>query len=128
MNEGPIIQGNAVMFLRARNITANGRDRESEERDIAYQRRYCQAKADQLRATVVKEYVEYGGTGSIASRPVIRQMLSDLRILLGVRYVLVVNLDRLARQPADLRELEQRIRAAGVDVLDVNGLPVVAHY
>src|SRR5689334_18802637 len=107
MKEGPITQANAVVFLRARHITTAGRDHQSEERDIARQRAYCQSAAERLGVTIVKEYVEYGGTGPIASRPVVRQMLSDLHSLLGVRYVLAFSLDRLARKPADLQALEQ---------------------
>ena len=72
MKEGPITQANAVLFLRARHITARGRDHESEERDIGRQRAYCQSVAERLGVTIVKEYVEYGGTGPISTRPVVR--------------------------------------------------------
>lgn len=128
MKEGPITQANAVVFLRARHITAVGRDHESEERDIARQRAYCQSAAERLGFTIVKEYVEYGGTGPIAVRPVVRHMLGDLRSLLGVQYVLAFSLDRLARKPEDLRELEQRVQAAGAELLVASGLVVSTYY
>jgi DNA invertase Pin-like site-specific DNA recombinase len=128
MKEGPITQANAVVFLRARHITASGRDHESEERDIARQRAYCRSVAERLSFTIVKEYVEYGGTGPIAARPVVRHMLSDLRNLLGVQYVLAFSLDRLARKPEHLRELEQRVQAAGAELLVASGQTVAVYY
>lgn len=128
MTEGPITQSNAVVFLRTRHITAAGRDHDSEKRDIARQRAYCHSAAERLRFTIVKEYVEYGGTGSVASRPVVRHMLSDLRGLLGVRYVLAFSLDRLARKPEHLRELEQQVQAAGAELLQASGLQVSAYF
>jgi DNA invertase Pin-like site-specific DNA recombinase len=126
MNEGPIIHANAVVFLRARHITVHGRDPESEEQNIARQRAYCQSAAERLGAIVVREYVEYGGTGSIRSRPTLHQMLGDLRMLLGVQYVLVFSLDRLARKPEDLYELEQAIQATGARLMEVSSHPVSA--
>lgn len=120
MTEGPIIQANAVVFLRARHITAHGGDHESEEHDIDRQRAYCQSAAERLGATIVKEYVEYGGTGPIRSRPILSRMLGDLRTLLGIQYVLVFSLDRLVRKPEDLQELEEAIQASGARLMDVN--------
>lgn len=113
-------KGNAVIFLRSRHLTADGRDPGTEQHDIALQRDYCQRYADQLGATVVREYVEHGGTGPIATRPVVGRMLADLRTLLGVRYVLVVGIDRLARRPADLAELTEQIQAAGANLVEVS--------
>ncbi|MGH3193112.1 MAG: recombinase family protein, partial [Streptosporangiaceae bacterium] len=123
-----ITQANAVMFLRARHVTAHGRDPESEERNIARQRAYCRSAAERLGATIIREYVEHGGTGPIRSRPILSQMLGDLRTLLGVQHVLVFSLDRLARKPEDLYELEQAIQATGARLIEVSGLPVSAYY
>ena len=124
MTEGPIIQANAVTFLRARHITAHGHDHESEAHDIDRQRAYCQSAAERLGAAIVREYVEYGGTGPIRSRPILSRMLGDLRTLLGIQYVLVFSLDRLVRKPEDLKELEEAIQATGARLTEVNDHPV----
>jgi hypothetical protein len=123
MTEGPITQANAVVFLRARVLDADGRNHASEMRHVESQRELCQAAAVQLDAVIVREYVEYGGTGPISARPILRQMLDDLATLLGIRYVLAANIDRLARMPADLTAIQEAIQANGAYVLNVDQLP-----
>lgn len=123
MTRGPIIQANALVFLRARSMTAGGRNHEAEERQIASQRELCHRAAEQIGACVVKEYVEYGGTGPIARRPMLRQMLGDLSTFLGVRYVLVASLDRLARMPADAAAIQEAVQMAGAHILSAADLP-----
>jgi hypothetical protein len=123
MTEGPIIQDCAVVFLRARHLTAGGRNHSSEERDIASQRELCRQAAEQIDASVVKEFVEYGGTGLVARRPVIRQMLGDLGALLGVRYVLVASHDRLSRMPSDVIAITEAIQVAGAHLVVAGDLP-----
>jgi len=123
MTKGPIIQANVVVFLRARHITADGRNHSSEERDIASQRALCRGAAEQIDARIVREYVEYGGTGPIATRPMVRQMLGDLGTLQGIRYVLVAHPDRIARKPRDATAITELVRAAGAHLLSASDLP-----
>jgi hypothetical protein len=123
MTKGPIIQSNAVLFLRARVLTAGGRDPDAEHAEVERQRWICQQAAAQLGATIVREYVEFGGTAPLAYRPALQRMLADLDTLLAVRYVLVTGIDRLARQPEDLRELQRQIRAAGAVLRDTSAPP-----
>jgi hypothetical protein len=125
MTEGPVIQDCAVVFLRARHLTADGRNHDSEIRHVASQRELCRAAAEQIDASVVKEYVEYGGTGLVATRPVVRQMLEDLRTLLAVavRYILVASTDRLARKPSDVAAITGAIFAAGAYLVTAADLP-----
>jgi DNA invertase Pin-like site-specific DNA recombinase len=117
MTDGPIIQGNAVVFLRARQITGNGRDHDTEMRHIASQRELCRRAAEQMEVVILKEYVEHGGTGPVSSRPILRQMFDELRTLLGVRYVLVASIDRLARMSSDLATIQEAIRAVGTHLV-----------
>jgi DNA invertase Pin-like site-specific DNA recombinase len=117
MNQGPIIQGNAVVFLRARVLTTDGRNHASETSHVESQRELCRATAERIGALIVREYVEYGGTGPISGRPILRRMLGDLTTLLGVRYVLVANVDRLARMPRDVTAIHEAIQATGAHVL-----------
>jgi len=127
MTKGPIIQANAVVFLRARVLTADGRDHDGEICHVRSQRELCQAAAEQIDAVIVREYVEYGGTGPIVRRPILRQMLGDLATLLGVRYVLVANLDRLARMTSDVAAIQEAIQAAGAHVVTCDDLPRAYH-
>jgi DNA invertase Pin-like site-specific DNA recombinase len=53
-------------------------------------------------------------------------MFGDLRTLLGVQYVLVFSLDRLARRPEDLHELEQAIQATGARLMEIGSHPIPA--
>jgi hypothetical protein len=123
MTEGPIIQAGVVVFLRARHLTANGRNHSSEERDIASQRQLCRQAAEQIDAVIVREYVEHGGTGPIAKRPIVRQLIGDLGTLLGVRYVLVAHPDRIARRPSDALAITEAIQAAGAHLVTAGDLP-----
>ena len=123
MNQGPIIRGSAVVFLRARVLTADPHYHDSEIRHVDRQRELCQSAAERLDAVIVGEYIEYGGTGPIAHRPALRRMLGDLATLLGVRYVLVTSLDRLARKPADAAAITEAIQQAGARILSVADLP-----
>jgi len=122
MNEGPITQVDAVMFLRARHLTAAGRDRDSEERDIARQRQLCQEAAEMYDALIVGEYIEYGGTGPIRRRPVVQRMLDELQTRPTVRFVITVSHDRLARMPRDFQAVEERITAARALIVVVDHL------
>lgn len=123
MTKGPIIQVSAVVFLRARHITADGRNHSSEERDIASQRALCRGAAEQIDARIAGEYVEYGGTGPIATRPVVRQMLGDLSTFGCVRYVLVAHPDRIGRKPSDVTAITELVRAAGAHLVSASDLP-----
>lgn len=112
-----IAQPTAVIFLRARHLGPNGPDREREQRMIASQRAACERSANELGAHIIGEYVEYGGTGSIDTRVVIRRMLDELHARRDTTYLIVTRKDRLAWQPHDRFRLAQEIHAAGVKLV-----------
>lgn len=122
MTEGPIIQMNVVLFLRTRHITANGRDHESEVRNVARQRQMCHEAAEQMDAVTVKEYVEYGGTGPVVGRPVLCEMLDELEKL-NVQLVLVANFDRIARSAEHMEVIAKMIWARGARLYTIEGWP-----
>jgi len=126
MTEGPIIQGNAVVFLRARVLGPEGRDRAAENHSLERQRERCKLAAENLGARIVKEYVEHTGTGPVAFRPVLREMLEtigELAVHENVRFVLAASLDRLSRQPGHLQTITDVIQAAGARLLITEDWP-----
>jgi DNA invertase Pin-like site-specific DNA recombinase len=107
----------AALFLRARVLGRSGRDDQAESHLIEGQRQACEQAAKRLQAAVVREYVEYGGTGAIERRPVMRQMLDELLALRDVDYLVTPGLDRLARSSADMAALQLTLEAAGVELV-----------
>lgn len=107
----------AVLFLRARHIGADGRDRKQENNLLAAQREQCEGAAVRLGADIIREYVEHGGTGSIDTRPELRLMLDELRALRDVDYVITAGTDRLWRAKHDGEAIRFEIEAAGAHLL-----------
>jgi DNA invertase Pin-like site-specific DNA recombinase len=110
----------AVMFLRARDLGPQGHDRAAEDRQIALQWERCQAVADDMGLTIIREYAEHGGTGSLDERPVLMLMLDELTALHDAAYVITYGLDRLARRSADLERLTLDLDTAGAELLVAN--------
>jgi DNA invertase Pin-like site-specific DNA recombinase len=90
---------------------------------IALQRAACERSAKELGAHIIREYVEYGGTGNIDTRFVIRRMLNELHARRDTTYLIVTKKDRLARQPHDQFRLTQEIHAAGVELVTTDHSP-----
>lgn len=107
----------AVSFLRARYLDSDGPDHDSEDRHIALQRRMCEQTAARLGVTIIREYVEHGGTGAIAHRPAARRMLDELLALHDARFVIVASLDRLARSTEDLAAIDLDLASAGAELV-----------
>ncbi|MGH3722243.1 MAG: recombinase family protein [Pseudonocardiaceae bacterium] len=84
---------------------------------ISWQRAVCEQTARELNAQVIREYVEYGGTGSIDKRPAVRFMLDELRARHDATYLIVARTDRLARQGDDWARISREIQAAGAELV-----------
>lgn len=111
-------QTNAVMLLRARHLGSDDQHSRAIERAmIAAQRQRCRQAADQLNAHLVREYVEYSGTGAIDKRPQLQLLLDELRMLRDVRYVIVSAGDRFTRQVSDWRAIQFELEAAGAELV-----------
>ena len=106
-------QPTAVLFLRARHVGADGRDREQENNLLAAQREQCRHMAASLGANVIREYAEHGGSGRLDTRPELRLMLDELRALRDVDYVITAGTDRLWRATSDGEAIRFEIEAAG---------------
>lgn len=116
------IQPTAVIFLRARYLGSDGRDYEQEQQQIVAQRAACEQRAEALRAQIIREYVEFGGTGSIDKRPVLRLMLDELRALHDAAYLIVTSFDRLARGVDESAAILLEIEASGAQLITASGV------
>lgn len=112
-------QKKAIMFVRARHLGSNGRHPVYEAMQVEAQRDACQKIAERLGADVVEEYIEYGGTGKIERRPVVRQLLDRLRTDQDIDYLVVASLDRLARRRDDWAAISLELEAAHVELVTV---------
>jgi Zn-dependent peptidase ImmA (M78 family) len=97
----------AVLYLRV--ASADQRD----QRDgIAQQREVCIREAERLGAVIMDEYVDVGASGNSMSRSGLRGLLR--RVADGtVRYVIVRDRTRLARNSVDDAAIRQRLDQAG---------------
>ncbi len=111
------INAQAILFLRIRRPGSFGSDLQAEQRQLAAQRDACRQIADYLGLTVIREYVEAGGTGSIWRRPALRLLLEELRALRDAAYVITTHLDHLARTTANRQALELELEAAGAQLI-----------
>jgi hypothetical protein len=109
-------QPTAVTFLRARALGLNGPDHEREQQMIAWQRAACEQAAQQLGAQVIREYVEYGGTGRIDTRFVVRLMLNELYRRHDTTYLIVDKAERLGK-PMTQAMISLKIQAAGAELI-----------
>jgi DNA invertase Pin-like site-specific DNA recombinase len=72
----------------------------------------CRTVAATLGAQVVSEYPAIGGT----TDPEVRQIVEELFREVdggGITYVIVTNMDRLARRPGELARIVRRLSMAG---------------
>ena len=113
----------AVIFIRARSVGFGDRDSWIAAAQVSYQREVCAAAAERLGARPIREYLDYGGTGSLDKRPELRLMLDELRALRDVRYVIVASPDRLARKTADWDAIRFELDAAGAELVIASELP-----
>ena len=98
----------AVVYLRV-SSTGQLTGRSQEGYSIEGQREACERHAEQLGATIIKEYPEPGKSATSMRRPRLQQMLAELGDLKPT-YVIFYDLSRVARDEFDafwlLREIE----------------------
>jgi len=100
-----------MLFLRANRAGRN--DEKALTHALALQRTTCQQALDRLRASVVKEYTEYGGAVDIGGRSELLDMLGDLMIQRNADYVIAADWSRLGRKFEDLAFINNVIEEAG---------------
>ncbi len=104
----------AVMYLRAASA-----DRQDQRHDIAEQRDACTREAERLDAIVVKAFVDGGVSGNTTNRRGLRRLLQWITER-PVRYVIVRDSTRLARNPVDDAAIRQRLDQAGVTLVSAS--------
>ena len=96
---------------------------EQAERDLSLpaQRHSVVAYAEAHGATIVREYLEEGHSGTDPRRPVFRQMLEDaLRPGSDVAVIVVHHSSRFTRSSMEARVVKSKLRRAGVRVFSVS--------
>ncbi len=107
----------AVIYLRVSTSAQADTDYSDEGYSIPAQREACVRKAEAMGARVVDQYVDRGESARSADRPGLLEMLSRLKSLRDVDYVIVHKVDRLARNRADDVEIVVAIRSAGAELV-----------
>lgn len=108
----------AVIYLRVSTEEQARVGGTAEGYSIPYQRDACFRKASDLGLTVVEEYVDAGHSAKSANRPDLQRMLRELREL-GIGWVIVHKIDRLARNTRDDHKINEAISVAGARLVSV---------
>lgn len=109
----------AAIYLRVSTAAQATRGREPEGYSIPAQREACQAKAAELDAEVVAEYVDRGESAKTADRPELKALLARLDEKRDLDYVIVHKVDRLARNRYDDATITYALHEAGVELVSV---------
>ncbi len=109
----------AAIYLRVSTAAQATRGREPEGYSIPAQRDACQAKAAELDAEVVAEYVDRGESAKTADRPELKALLARLEEKRDLDVVIVHKVDRLARNRYDDATITYALHEAGVELVSV---------
>ena len=109
----------AAIYLRVSTAAQATRGREPEGYSIPAQREACQAKAAELSAEVVAEYVDRGESAKTADRPELQALLARLEAQRDLDCVIVHKVDRLARNRYDDATITYALHEAGAELVSV---------
>ena len=109
----------AAIYLRVSTAAQATRGRESEGYSIPAQREACEAKAAELDAEVIAEYVDRGESAKTADRPELKALLARLEDKRDLDVVIVHKVDRLARNRYDDATITYALHEAGVELVSV---------
>jgi site-specific DNA recombinase len=100
----------AAIYARVSSSGQLGRgdDEDGDGYSIPAQVKGCEREAEARGARVVKVYVERAESARSDNRPVLQEMMRELASL-GVRYLIVHKVDRLARNRLDDAQLYERL-------------------
>jgi DNA invertase Pin-like site-specific DNA recombinase len=109
----------AAIYVRVSSTGQMNRDGEDDGYSIPAQVAACERKASDLGAAVARAYVERAESARSDARPVLQQMLRELPTL-GIKYVIVHKVDRLARNRLDDAVLYQRLLDSGITLVSAS--------
>lgn len=102
-NTAALIDGKAqaVAMYRVSTLSQANTSADDEGFSIQAQREYCERKAGDISATIVREFIDRGKSARTANRPGLQELLQYIEDDPDIQYVIVHKLDRLARNRAD---------------------------
>jgi site-specific DNA recombinase len=107
----------AAVYVRVSSTGQLGRDGAEDGYSIPAQVQACEREAHALGARLaVKPYIERAESAKSDDRPVLQQMLKELPSL-GVKYLIVHKVDRLARNRLDDATLYQKLVGMGIKLV-----------
>jgi len=109
----------AAIYVRVSSTGQLGRDGDEDGYSIPAQVQACEREAEQRGAGVAKVYVERAETAKTDDRPVLQHMLKELPTL-GVKYLIVHKVDRLARNRLDDATLYQKLVGMGIKLVSAS--------
>ena len=109
----------AAIYVRVSSTGQLGRDGAEDGYSIPAQVQACEREAEQRSAGVAKVYIERAETAKTDERPVLQRMLKELPTL-GVQYLIVHKVDRLARNRLDDATLYQKLVGMGIKLVSAS--------
>jgi site-specific DNA recombinase len=109
----------AAIYVRVSSTGQLGRDGDEDGYSIPAQVKACELEAQARGAKVAKVYIERAETAKSDDRPVLQRMLKELPAL-GVRYLIVHKVDRLARNRLDDATLYQKFVGMGIKLVSAS--------
>ena len=118
-NPEPTAKEAAAIYVRVSSTGQLGRDGDEDGYSIPAQVKGCELEAAGRGAEVARVYIERAESAKSDDRPVLQQMLKELPSL-GVQYLIVHKVDRLARNRLDDATLYQRIVGMGIKLVSAS--------
>jgi site-specific DNA recombinase len=109
----------AAIYVRVSSTGQLGRDGDEDGYSIPAQVDACKKEAISRSAEVAKVYVERAESAKSDDRPVLQYMLKELPTL-GVKYLIVHKVDRLARNRLDDATLYQKLVGMGIKLVSAS--------
>jgi site-specific DNA recombinase len=118
-NQEPQPTEAAAIYVRVSSTGQLGRDGDEDGYSIPAQVKACELEAASRGAKVAKVYIERAESAKSDDRPVLQQMMRELPEL-GVRYLIVHKVDRLARNRLDDATLYQKLLGMGIKLVSAS--------
>lgn len=109
----------AAIYVRVSSTGQLGRDGDEDGYSIPAQVTGCELEAANRGAKVAKVYIERAESAKSDDRPVLQKMLKELPTL-GVKYLIVHKVDRLARNRLDDATLYQKLVGMGIKLVSAS--------